>query len=240
MPSFRIVLIEPRDPRNVGMVARAMANLGFDDLALVAPRHWDPEQAAVTARNALPIVDAARIVDDFDSAIAGCVSVAGFALRTGIPPTRATDLVTWARSARNRGDGTVALVYGPEDDDLRNVHLDRCRHVVRIPTDTAYPSFNLAQSVLVTLWELVRDAAEPAGDTSRTPSVDPDETRALALVLEQAMDLSGFRRPGSPAGAARTLAAWVARESLDPDETRALTALLGRIGSALRRAPDNP
>ena len=41
-------------------------------------------------------------------------------------------------------------IEGPTcDDDLRNIHLDRCRHVVRIPTDTAYPSFNLAQSVLV-------------------------------------------------------------------------------------------
>jgi hypothetical protein len=33
----RIILIEPRDSWNVGMVARAMANFGFTDLALVAP-----------------------------------------------------------------------------------------------------------------------------------------------------------------------------------------------------------
>ncbi|MFM7321996.1 MAG: RNA methyltransferase [Armatimonadota bacterium] len=239
MPTFRVVLVEPRDPRNVGMVARAMANLGFSDLALVAPRNWDPEQAGVTARNAASIVAACRIVDRFEEAIDDCDSVAGFALREGIPANRRTDVVAWAAQARTGGPGTAALVFGPEDDDLRNAHLDRCRHVVRIPTRAEFPSFNLAQSVLVALWELTRAPSPTAIPANAEALPTPEESRVLATLVERSMDLSGFRRPGSPVGAARTVAAWLARADLDASETRAMTALFGRISSALGRVDND-
>lgn len=239
MPSFRVVLVEPRDPRNVGMVARAMANLGFSDLALVAPRNWDPEQAGVTARNAAPIVSGCRVVDTFEAAIDDCMSVAGFALREGIPANRRADVVAWAEEARTHGPGTTALVFGPEDDDLRNVHLDRCRHVVRIPTRVEFPSFNLAQSVLVALWELSRGPEPTAEPRTAHARPTPEAARVLATLVERSMDASGFRRPGSPAGAARTVTAWLARADLDDSETRAFTALFGRIATALGRTGED-
>ncbi|MGB0188927.1 MAG: TrmH family RNA methyltransferase, partial [Aequoribacter sp.] len=36
--SMRIVLVEPSHPGNIGGVARAMKNMGFTNLVLVAPR----------------------------------------------------------------------------------------------------------------------------------------------------------------------------------------------------------
>ena len=35
--SWRIVLVRPRNPLNIGAAARAMANFGFRDMALVNP-----------------------------------------------------------------------------------------------------------------------------------------------------------------------------------------------------------
>jgi tRNA C32,U32 (ribose-2'-O)-methylase TrmJ len=89
----RIILIEPRDPRNVGMVARAMANFGFSDLALVAPPAWDAEQARVTARNASGIIDAVRICETLPDAAMDTHTLCGFALRDNIPAARQCDLI---------------------------------------------------------------------------------------------------------------------------------------------------
>ncbi|MGC4044984.1 MAG: RNA methyltransferase [Armatimonas sp.] len=120
---MRIVLIEPKDSRNVGAVARAMQNLGFSDLAIVSPRGWDREQAGVTARNASSILDAAQIVTDFTEAIADCTEVVGIALREGDNPTRFVTLPQWA-THRDPTQKT-ALLFGPEDDDLRREHLGK-------------------------------------------------------------------------------------------------------------------
>ena len=90
----RIILIEPRDSRNVGMVARAMANFGYTDLALVAPQEWNAEQARVTARNASGIIDNARICETLPDAAADTHTLCGFALRDNIPAARQCDLIT--------------------------------------------------------------------------------------------------------------------------------------------------
>lgn len=226
---MRVVLVEPRDSRNVGAAARAMANLGFSDLRLVAPRGYDREQAGVTARNASPILDAATIHDHLEDAVADVVDVVGLALRTGPSPARCVSLPEWAA---RRADVPTALVFGPEDDDLRHEHLDLCRWIVRIPSRAAYPSFNLAQSVLVTLYEVAR--TPPAAAPPVEPSTAGDLAQLERLVRE-AMAASGFTRPGSPATAARTVGTLLRRMDLDQSETAALMALFGRIGTALRR-----
>jgi len=46
-----VVLISPRNPLNIGAAARAMANFGFTQLAVVAPYepHWREARSAVGA-----------------------------------------------------------------------------------------------------------------------------------------------------------------------------------------------
>ena len=52
------VLMEPQLPDNIGMVARAMANFGLDDLRLIAPRDgWPNEKARIAASGANYIID---------------------------------------------------------------------------------------------------------------------------------------------------------------------------------------
>ena len=50
-----IVLVSPRNPLNIGAVARAMANFGFSQLTVVAPYepHWRDAQSAVGAEDLL-------------------------------------------------------------------------------------------------------------------------------------------------------------------------------------------
>ena len=237
----RIILIEPRDPRNVGMVARAMANFGFSDLALVAPPAWDAEQARVTARNASGIIDAVRICETLPDAAVDTHTLCGFALRDNIPAARQCDLIQLTGHRQAAPDVRFSLIYGPEADDLRHEHLDLCRWVVRIPTHSAYPSFNLAQSVLVTLYELTRGADEltqqvAAVDARGAELPSAGELDQLDRILSDVMSLSGFTRAGMPPAAARRIHALLRRADLDQSELAALMAMFGKVRTSLGRA----
>lgn len=235
----RIILIEPRDSRNVGMVARAMANFGFTDLALVAPPEWDAEQARVTARNASGIIDNAQICETLPDAAADTHTICGFALRDNIPAARQCDLITLTRHRHAAPTTRFSLVFGPEADDLRHEHLDLCRWVVRIPTHSDYPSFNLAQSVLVTLYELTRETSEIAKTAAGAKSATPPaagELDQLDRIIDDVMAQSGFSRPGMPPAAARRIHALLRRAELDTDELASLMALFGKVRTSLGRA----
>ena len=233
---FMVVLVEPGDSRNVGSVARAMQNLGFARLRLVAPQGYDREQAGVTARNASGILDAAEIFDDFDAAISDAHEVVGLALRKGQNPAHYVTLPAWTEALATRPEQTVALVFGPERDDLRREHLEKCRWIVRIPSSAAYPSFNLAQSVLLTLYEVARTL--PAEETVSAPSLDaPTQNDYAQLVrrVDSVMEKSGFVRPGSPAPTPGVVHSIFQRLSLNRREHGVLLALFSRIESALKK-----
>ena len=52
---IEVVLVSPRNPLNIGAVARAMANFGFTRLSVVAPYepHWREARSAVGAPDLL-------------------------------------------------------------------------------------------------------------------------------------------------------------------------------------------
>ncbi len=53
-----VILMEPQLADNIGMVARAMANFGLDELRLVSPRDgWPNEKARIAASGANYIID---------------------------------------------------------------------------------------------------------------------------------------------------------------------------------------
>ena len=68
---IRIVLCQPSHPGNIGAVARAMKTMGFDRLALVAPRLFPHPDADARASGAASVLRAARVVDHLDEALAG-------------------------------------------------------------------------------------------------------------------------------------------------------------------------
>src|SRR5919109_5623772 len=83
MINSKIVLVRPRDPNNIGAVARAMKNFGFRDLIVVAPYPpvWNE---AVSAVNAQDVLANARVVGGLGDAIADCTLVVGTADRTRV------------------------------------------------------------------------------------------------------------------------------------------------------------
>jgi tRNA C32,U32 (ribose-2'-O)-methylase TrmJ len=73
---IRIVLVSPRNPLNIGAAARAMANFGFSDLAVVAPHEpiWHGARSAVGAPDLLAN---AQIFSTLAEAVAACTLVLG-------------------------------------------------------------------------------------------------------------------------------------------------------------------
>ena len=157
---FRIVLYEPQDPVNIAGTIRAMKNMGFSRLYLVRPVEYDAYRLEGIAHDTVQIISDIKRCAELEEALDGCVSVAGFTARRRAakrdvvtPRAAAADLLELA------GEGDVALLFGREDKGLPNEILDRAHIVVTIPT-TDHASLNLAQAVLLGVYELHVAAAD--------------------------------------------------------------------------------
>jgi tRNA (cytidine32/uridine32-2'-O)-methyltransferase len=174
-----VVLVRPARAANVAAAARALKNMGLVSLSLVdPPPGLDRAEARNLAYGAWDVLDRARAAPDLRTAVAGCTLVAATSGRAeGAESPR--DFAE--RAASLAAGGRLAVVFGPESSGLTNDELALCRVRVRIPTDDAHPSVNLAQAVLVLAYEL-RLAALGA------PAVDEPPPRATAGELESALD----------------------------------------------------
>lgn len=178
----RIVLVRPRDPNNIGAVARAMKNFGFDDLAVVGihPPNWDE---VTSAPNATDVLTQARIFATLNEAVADCNLVIGTTDRTRVEAKQTVftpfDLSRELATAEYK----LALVFGSEKHGLTNEDFSHCHRVMSIPTQPNCPSMNLGQSVAVCCYELIRNQAQ----TEILPR--PAET-ATARATEEMVQLS--------------------------------------------------
>jgi TrmH family RNA methyltransferase len=164
LSGVRVVLYEPQDPVNIAATIRAMKNMGCSDLYLVRSVEYDPWRLEGIAHDTADIIKRIRDCDSIEEALDGVVRVAGFTARRRAakrdltnPKAASIELLDYARS------GPVAVLFGREDKGLPNEILDRAHIVVTIPT-TEHASLNLAQAVLIALYELHLSAA----DSTRT------------------------------------------------------------------------
>lgn len=172
MQKITVVLVRPRFPENIGMVARACANMGIAKLILVSPERWDYDKASPLATGkGLEVLDAVTVVETLPEALAGCSHAFGTTARTGgwrlgvMPPRKAAGTIADIL----REDGTVALVMGPEDRGLENAEVALCSHLVTIPTAPAASSLNLAQATLILLYECFTASLAHAYHPEQTP-----------------------------------------------------------------------
>jgi len=190
----RFVLVHPQSGGNVGSAARAIKNLGFSRLDLVEPEceHLGGE-ARMLSVDARDVLERARVHDDLDAALAGSTAVVGTTRRVGRHrrPHWRLDAVA-PRLAALAGKGELAVVFGREDSGLTDEELDRCTHLVYLPSADRYPSFNLAQAVLLVAYELRMAAIGDAErETVGTPAVHA-EREEMYRHLEQALVTIGF------------------------------------------------
>ncbi|MXW04507.1 MAG: RNA methyltransferase [Gemmatimonadetes bacterium] len=160
---IHIILVEPKVPGNIGAVARSMTTMGLSRLVLVDPVEFRHEaEARWMAHGAGDILDNARVVPTLDEAVNDLALVVGTTNRTRgiwLSPIQPVEDACAELSAVARGQ-PCGILFGREDRGLLNDELQRCNVIARIPAATAYPSLNLAQSVMVCAYELFRQSAE--------------------------------------------------------------------------------
>src|SRR5258708_12064990 len=81
--NFAFVLFKPQSAGNIGAAARALKNMGFDDLRLVAPGTLNQREAVAMAVHADDILAGAKTYSDLASALADCSVTVGTTSRRG-------------------------------------------------------------------------------------------------------------------------------------------------------------
>jgi TrmH family RNA methyltransferase len=245
--SFRVVLVEPQESLNVGSVARAMSNMGFRRLALVAPRGIDLRKARVTACHGSLLLSGVEQYDSIEDCLATSHVVVGFSGQHGKHRPAHVTLNDWVESweTRNQGD-EVALLFGPEDTGLRMEHLAHCRWTVRIPSSDDNASLNLSQAVLVVLYELQRRKGfanlSVATSSQNTGGITGSEKAPAQLhyqldrLVQEVLDEAGFYREGTPAPIPDLVKNLFRRIEPDQREIGVLLALFSRVASRLKAA----
>jgi tRNA/rRNA methyltransferase len=224
----RIVLVRPRDPRNVGAACRAMKCMGFTDLAIVPGPLLDPRQAVTVAHYAADVLESARVYARLEDAVADAVLVAGTTRRRGrgrkyfsLFPEQLGE------RAAALASGTVAVVFGNEETGLTDEELAACTLAVTIPTSPEFPSLNLSHAVQVVTYALFR-----ALSAERLTPYAPVSTGALdglVSVITRTLRAIGFFTQVGPESMAVFFRDILGRAGLSVNEARRLEVVFRKI-----------
>jgi TrmH family RNA methyltransferase len=189
---LRVVLVNPRNPLNIGAAARAMSNFGFLHLRVVNPYELAFREAR-SAVGASPLLAGAEEYQSLAEAVADCTLVVG---TTAVGPRellhRVKRLEQGARLVRKRLTASrVALLFGSEKRGLSNEDLSHCHWLLRIPTREEHRSMNLGQAVAVCLYELTRDPKAAPQPEKRTAATTAELERITSVLLD-ALRASGY------------------------------------------------
>jgi TrmH family RNA methyltransferase len=167
-----VVVVDANTPGNVGTIARAMKNFGFEELKLVDPPELDRDGEAYgfAGRAREDVLPNAEEVT-FDEVVERYHTV-GFTATTNEDARRHVRFPfrTPAQLAADLAgvEADTALVFGRERVGLANEELARLDQVCAIPASADYPVLNLGQAASIALYEL----RGLAMDDSQLPEVE--------------------------------------------------------------------
>jgi len=240
-----VVLDEPQDLVNIAHVVRGMKNFGVRDLRLVNPREYEAYRIEGIAHQTQEVLARVRTYTTLADALADCVHIVGFTARGRTakrnlqrPRDAAGEVMSLAEGA-----APVALLFGREDKGLSNEDLDRCHRVVTIPSDPAYASLNLAQAVVIMLYELaLARGAESRPFKAPRRTSEPAaaaELERLFMDVARALQAIEFFKTRNQAGVLRTMRDIAHRAPLDAREVKLLRAMaieVTKYGERLARS----
>jgi TrmH family RNA methyltransferase len=240
---LRVILVDARNPLNIGAAARAMSNFGFRHLRVVNP--YDVAfQGARSAVGAADVLARAEKYEAVADAVADCSLVVGTTavghrdlqhslrrLEVGAPL-----ICAHLRSASTSGSasGPCALLFGSEKFGLSNKDMSHCHWLMHIPTHEEHLSMNLGQAVAICLYEFIRDSAVRVEPEIGTPASSAEIER-IHETLFTALQASGYPKLNSSdsfEGAVRRL---VWRLRLQTGDAEFLLGMLRQIVWKLKK-----
>jgi tRNA/rRNA methyltransferase len=229
---FAFVLVRPKSAGNIGAAARALKNMGFEDLRLVAPETSTKANAAhAMAVHANDVLARAQSFATLGEAVADCQLTVGTTCRGGpyrdtVLPLRESAIALADASAANR----IAMIFGTEDTGLTNRELKFCQRLITIPTSPEYASLNLAQAVVLCAYEL-RTALTTESKGASKLAPEPQQLAGAAEVdaamerLKEALLAIGFLPEENPDHLMFTLRAIFSRSGLVPRELEIINGI---------------
>ncbi len=154
---IHIVLVEPEGEENIGSAARAMMNMDVSSLILIHPLCNHLSQNALNyAVHAKDILKNAQIYPVLNEALNNSDLSAAVTRRIGQWRKRDFILEDFSQFILNYKKKNVYLVFGREKNGLTNEEIQQCDLICTIPASSKFPSINLAQAVMITLYDIYR------------------------------------------------------------------------------------
>ncbi len=238
-----LVLVRPKEDGNVGAAARAARNFGVSELVLVSPRASLGEEARRRAMGGIALLKGARRAADLPTAVEKSDLVVGTTdlafgrstayLRRTVSPERLGEIVGTV-------EGSVALVFGPEDNGLSREELGRCDLLVHVPARREFPTLNLSHAVAVVLYAVHRAQGPANPESTPAPDVTVLNGHEKEILLERIGELAA--RSGYPAHKRRGLILLfrrvLGRSTPSEAEYRMLLGLFSSLGRSMERRGD--
>ena len=162
LENIAVVLVNPLYSENIGSAARACANFGVPNLIVVNPAELDElKMKAMATKTGASVLENMKIFPDLSSALKDFNYVIGTTGRLGkrrLVYHTVKELAPYIceLSINNK----IAILFGNERFGLSNEELFHCDRVLTIPT-TEKASLNVAQAVIIVLYEIFQSASEP-------------------------------------------------------------------------------
>jgi rRNA methylase len=203
-----------------------MKNFGFGELWIVGEHPELHPLAGWWASGAEDVVASAHFAPTLHYALADAhVTIAttssrGRVTAADMQPAGVAHLFATMDDAQ-----TLALVFGRENSGLTSEEVKHCQRSVVIPTDPAFPTMNLAQSVGVFCYALstTSRAAAPR-ELATAAMIERLHERAQALLVEV-----GYLRGDNPEHIYDDIRLIAARADLDAREVTILMGILRQI-----------
>jgi tRNA/rRNA methyltransferase len=253
-----VLLMEPQLADNIGMVARAMANTGLDELRLIAPRDgWPNEKARIAASGANYVVDDGVAHGTLAEAISDLNWVAATTARQRDlrKPVLTPEQVVAEMRRRAAAGQRCGILFGRERNGLETDEVAVCDAVVMIPVNARFASLNLAQAVLLIGYEWMRQherASLGRVTTYETPlapglnvgasrPATKEEMLGLYEHLERELERLGFFNPPEKRQTmVRNIRSLLARMEATEQEVRTLRGIVAALAQGKGRARKAP
>ena len=232
--NISFILVDTMESGNIGASARALKNCGFSRLELVRPENFPSGEAGWFAHGADDVLSSAGVFPDLASALRDKSVVVGTTRRAGKKRGQTVSVREAAGRIRGLAErNRVALLFGREDGGLRNDQAAECSFMIRIPSSSQHPSFNLAQAVLIVAYELFL-TSEPLKPSA--VAITGDELTGLFERLRGLMKTAGYEPKGirdDEEGILADLKRIISRAGITPREARMLHGIISQLETGL-------
>ena len=153
-PTF--ILSHPQLGENIGAAARVMLNFGLTDLRLVAPRDgWPNRKAEAMAAGADEVLKAVRVFTTIEEAVGDLSFIFATTGRDRLMSKRVAtpDEAVAELAGELAQKHSCGILFGAERTGLTNEEVILADAILTVPSNEAFSSLNLAQSVAVVAYE---------------------------------------------------------------------------------------